>query len=147
MRLFWLFILTAGCALGPQQPADVPQSAIKASVKKSATQTKTGTANPAADALKQKLKRSQVVLLDVRTPEEHANGRVVGSKNLNFLDPDFAKFVAGLDPKKEYLLYCASGNRSGKALQHFNALGIKATSIAPYGELKEWGLPVEGVAP
>lgn len=144
MRLFWLFLLTAGCALVPKKAPDLTQSAAK---KSTVTKTAPAALPKAAQVLKQKLQQPQVVLLDVRTPEEHANGRVTGSKNLNFLDPEFQKYVSTLDPKKEYLLYCASGNRSGKAQQYFSALGIKATSIEPYAQLKEWGLPVEGIAP
>lgn len=144
MRLFGLFLFIAGCALVPKKTPEIAQSAVK---KSTVTQTTTATLPKAAQALKLKLQQKQVVLLDVRTPEEHANGRVKGSKNLNFLDPEFQKHVSTLDPKKEYLLYCGSGNRSGKALQYFSALGIKATSIEPYSQLKDWGLPVEGIAP
>ncbi len=60
-------------------------------------------------------KQANVTVLDVRTPEEYATGHLAGARNLNFRAPDFAEQVARLDPKRTYVLYCASGNRSNQA--------------------------------
>src|SRR5690349_9053137 len=61
------------------------------------------------------LKKRNVVVLDVRTPEEFATGHLTGARNLDFRDPNFPTQLASLDTTKTYVLYCASGNRSGKA--------------------------------
>ncbi|HRJ14394.1 MAG TPA: rhodanese-like domain-containing protein [Saprospiraceae bacterium] len=58
---------------------------------------------------------SNVVVLDVRTPGEIAQGKIAGAMELNFNSPDFAQQTAKLDKSKTYLIYCRSGNRSGQA--------------------------------
>lgn len=58
---------------------------------------------------------SNVVVLDVRTPGEIAQGKIAGAMELNFNSPDFAQQTAKLDKSKTYLVYCRSGNRSGQA--------------------------------
>ena len=64
---------------------------------------------------KQKLQQEEVQLIDVRTPEEFAAGHVEGAVNIDFLSEDFLEKMAKLDKNKPLLLYCRSGNRSGKA--------------------------------
>jgi rhodanese-related sulfurtransferase len=56
----------------------------------------------------------QIVVLDVRTAEEFADGHIAGAKNLDYHADDFAKQLKGLDKSKTYLVHCASGGRSGK---------------------------------
>lgn len=55
-----------------------------------------------------------VFILDVRTPEEFAEGHIVGSRNINFYDQDFDEKVAQLDRKQPIYLICESGMRSWK---------------------------------
>lgn len=58
----------------------------------------------------------QAVVIDVRTPQEYAEGHLNGAKNINWLDPKaFAAGVARLPKDKTYLLYCRSGHRSLEA--------------------------------
>ncbi len=57
-----------------------------------------------------------IVILDVRTAEEFADGHIAGAQNLDYFAPDFKKKLAALDPSKSYLVHCAAGNRSGKAV-------------------------------
>ena len=57
----------------------------------------------------------KVVVLDVRTPEEFADGHIAGAKNVDFLAPDFAKSLDSLDKSQTYLVHCAGGGRSSKA--------------------------------
>lgn len=54
------------------------------------------------------------ILLDVRTPEEYAEGHLKGSVHINFFDADFKDQVNKLDKNKTVYIYCRSGNRSGK---------------------------------
>lgn len=67
------------------------------------------------EAFAKKMQEKDVVLLDVRTPEEIAQGKIAGAAELDFRSPDFAAQVDKLDKNKTYLIYCRSGNRSGQA--------------------------------
>lgn len=55
------------------------------------------------------------VIIDVRTPEEFAEGHLDGATNLDLNGGQFQEAIAGLDPDVNYLVYCRSGNRSGQA--------------------------------
>lgn len=57
---------------------------------------------------------ADLVVLDVRTTEEFAEGHLDGAVMINFYDPSFADEIASLDPTVPYLVYCRSGNRSGQ---------------------------------
>jgi rhodanese-related sulfurtransferase len=86
-----------------------------------------------------------LMVLDVRTPEEFEEGHLAGATLLDFYAPDFADRLAELDPDRPYLLYCRSGNRSGQARQMMIDLGF--TDVADVdGGIVAWtgaGLPVE----
>jgi rhodanese-related sulfurtransferase len=55
------------------------------------------------------------VILDVRTPGEYATRHVAGAVNIDYYSSTFAADLDALDKNKVYLIYCASGNRSGRA--------------------------------
>jgi phage shock protein E len=90
------------------------------------------------------LAQPQVVVLDVRTPEEFAAGHLSQARNMDFRAPDFAARAAQLDPQKTYVLYCASGNRSGKAAVLFQEKGIKKViNAGAFKTLQESGLQTQ----
>ena len=60
-------------------------------------------------------KDDSVVVLDVRTAEEFADGHMPGAINLDIRGGKFAETLAGLDKSKTYLVHCAVGGRSAKA--------------------------------
>ena len=99
------------------------------------------------ERLIKRLKQADAIVIDVRTLEEFVNGHVVGAMHIDFLRSDFEKEVGKLDRRKHYYLYCASGNRSGKALQYLLARGVKAETLEPYETLKSEGLALEGLSP
>ena len=55
-------------------------------------------------------------LIDVRTPEEFAEGHIKGATLINYESPDFSEKIAKLNKNQHYLVYCRSGNRSSKAI-------------------------------
>ncbi|WP_026364412.1 rhodanese-like domain-containing protein [Brachyspira innocens] len=57
-------------------------------------------------------KSTNLVLLDVRTPEEYMSGSAPNSINIDVLNTDFTSKINLLDKNKEYIVYCRSGNRS-----------------------------------
>ena len=63
------------------------------------------------------------VIIDVRSPIEYASGHVAGSVNLplgNFVD-GYARLIG--DKAQPIVVYCASGARSGQAVQFLQAQG------------------------
>jgi len=60
-------------------------------------------------------KNNDVVILDVRTPEEFGMERIEGSVNIDFCSHEFAGMLGRLDRDKTYLVYCASGKRAMEA--------------------------------
>jgi phage shock protein E len=85
-----------------------------------------------------------VVVLDVRTPEEFAGGHVAGATNLDFNSPDFRDHLSKLDRDKTYLVHCAAGGRSTRSLSRFKDLGFKSV-VHLDGGFNGWveaGLPV-----
>ncbi len=67
---------------------------------------------------------NSTVIIDVRTPEEFADGHLEGAININIFDPMFEGVVAALDTSNTYLVYCRSGQRSGNALAFMNSVGF-----------------------
>lgn len=65
-----------------------------------------------------------LVILDIRTSEEFAAGKIKDSINIDFYAADFREQLDGLDKDTHYLVYCNSGNRSGQALPIFEDLGF-----------------------
>jgi len=65
------------------------------------------------------------VVLDVRAPKELSEGFVPGYELIDFLDSGFSKKIAQLDREKTYLVYCRSGNRSGKACAMMKEMGFR----------------------
>ncbi len=99
-----------------------------------------------AQSFQAKLKEtSDAFLLDVRTPEEVAQGKIKDATNMDFNSIDFKKKISTLDKNKTYFVYCAKGVRSGKAVDLMSSLGFKKLVSLQDGFVgwKEKGLPVE----
>lgn len=89
--------------------------------------------------------KSEVIVLDVRTPGEFSVGHIGGATNIDFLAGDFSERLAKLDREKSYLVHCATGGRSTKALPQLSKLGFKRI-VHLDGGFKAWqaaGNPVE----
>ena len=77
------------------------------------------------------------VLLDIRTPEEIAEGQIEGALNIDFLDENFTENIEHLDKSKTYLLYCRTGKRTAKAGAAMKAAGFKKVYMLD-GGLTAW---------
>lgn len=66
-----------------------------------------------------------VVVLDVRTADEFRTGHLKNAVNVDYTAPDFEQQLAKLDRSKPYLLHCALGGRSTKALPVLQKLGFE----------------------
>lgn len=67
-----------------------------------------------------------VTIVDVRTPQEFAEGHIEGAVNIPVEFPDFMDQVSQLDPSGTYAVYCRSGNRSQPAVAGMSSVGINA---------------------
>ena len=111
--------------------------------KEAATATKPIHVDPAM--ARKVIAAEKPVLLDVRTPGEFSGGTIKGSRNIDFNAPDFEKEIAKLDKSRTYLVYCRSGNRSGRALPMLEKLDLSKLYHLD-GGIKAWqaaGNPVE----
>lgn len=74
---------------------------------------------------KQMIKDVQdLVIIDARTPEEHAEGALPNAINYDVEDNNFAALVEDLDRETPYLLHCRSGKRSMRAAKIMKKLGF-----------------------
>lgn len=90
-------------------------------------------------------KKLDAVVLDVRTKAEHDAGHIPGSILLDVRDPDFEKKLAALDPKRAYLVHCATGRRSVTACKVMESKGFEKLHNL-LGGMRAWeaaGKPVE----
>lgn len=83
------------------------------------------------------------VIIDVRTPEEFADGHIENATMIDFYSVTFRSEIDSLDKDKNYLIYCRSGGRSGQARDIMEELGFQEVhNIA--GGMIDWnaeGLP------
>ena len=92
----------------------------------------------------EKAQEKNTVVIDVRTANEYNTGKLFPDARVDFdyYQADFENKISKLDKNKTYLIYCHSGNRSGKSLKIFEKYGLKAYNLdggvnaAPNGSLK-----------
>ncbi|MBT8320344.1 MAG: rhodanese-like domain-containing protein, partial [Eudoraea sp.] len=86
-----------------------------------------------ADSKKSKMPISELtsvdlenaVLLDVRTPEEFAEGHLEGAVNMDWYQADFAKQLEAIGKGNKVYVYCKKGGRSAEAANLMDSLGYK----------------------
>lgn len=92
------------------------------------------------------IKADSMQLLDVRTPQEYAEGHIDGALNIDVQSDDFQKMAEkDLSRDSTILVYCRSGRRSMDAAKILTKLGYKVVNLK--GGIIEWkedGLPVTG---
>lgn len=85
-----------------------------------------------------------LVILDVRTPEEFIAGHIEGAINLDYYAETFNDVLKILDKDKTYIVHCKSGVCGGKTLALMAVLNFKeAYNIS--GGIIAWqaaGLPI-----
>ena len=77
------------------------------------------------------------VILDVRTPEEIANGAIENSIKIDYYSDTFREEIDELDKENTYLVYCRSGVRSGEATKLMEELGFQKVYDMP-GGFSQW---------
>lgn len=69
------------------------------------------------------LLQKDIIILDVRTPQEVAEGQIENSSSINYYDADFNEKIQKIQKDKTVLVYCKSGGRSVKAARILSDLG------------------------
>lgn len=86
-----------------------------------------------------------IQLLDVRTPEEFAEGHIEKAENINLFDENFIeKAEKELNKEHPVAVYCRSGRRSADAASKLADKGYKVTNLE--GGILAWeeaGKPIE----
>ena len=83
------------------------------------------------------IKANSVQLLDVRTPQEYAEGHIDGASNINIQSDDFQQRAEKeLSKDSTILVYCRSGRRSMEAAEMLTKLGYKVVNLK--GGIIEW---------
>lgn len=92
-----------------------------------------------------KAKSTDLVIVDVRTPEEFMQGHVPNAINIPLSDIIKNTSVLASSKEKQLVLYCRSGRRAGKAADILSKSGFDNIQHLE-GDMNAWieaGLPIE----
>ena len=85
----------------------------------------------------QEIKADSVQLLDVRTPQEYAEGHIAGAINIDVQSDDFQPAATQkLSKDSTILVYCRSGRRSLDAAEILTRLGYRVINLK--GGILDW---------
>jgi rhodanese-related sulfurtransferase len=115
-----LVVTAAVVAFGAGSSGD-PESPTAASTAESSSLVSAGAA---AELISSRAGDDSFVVLDVRTPQEFAEGHIEDAVNIDVEDPAFGAMIAELDPGATYVVYCRSGNRSAVATSQMRDAGF-----------------------
>ena len=90
--------------------------------------------------LQQQLERDDVIVLDVREPAEYAFGHIEGAVSIPL--GELENRTAELDPEKEVVVICRTGNRSDFAAKQLADNGFKRVKNAVEG-MTQWNGSIE----
>lgn len=77
------------------------------------------------DQMQRKMAEEPGTILDVRTPQEIAEGKIDGAVEKDLFDEDFEEVLDTLDRDKPVYVYCAAGGRSSDAADILIDKGFK----------------------
>jgi len=88
-------VLTGGCAPAQETPTRIIENV---------------TPQEAFTLIQENHNNPEFVILDVRTPEEFAEGHIGNAINIDYSSGTFRDKLNKLDKNKTYLVYCATGS-------------------------------------
>ncbi len=87
--------------------------------------------------------RPELVVIDVRTPDEFATGHLADAQLIDIQGAAFRSEIGALDRDEPYFVYCRSGNRSAQAIAVMEELGfVEVVDGGGLAELAAAGAPV-----
>jgi rhodanese-related sulfurtransferase len=91
------------------------------------------------------INKENIIILDVRTKNEHDFEKISNSINIDYYSDNFKEKLLNLDKNKKYLVYCRSGARSNSAMKIMHDLKFTCVfNLA--GGINSWqdnNLPLE----
>ena len=96
-----------------------------------------------ASLLMQKVQNDEWLLIDVRSPEEFAEGHIPGA--INMPHSEIESYVSQLDKDQRIIVYCHSGRRAMLTLETLKSRSFTDVSHLE-GDMMGWnaaGLPVD----
>jgi len=85
---------------------------------------------------------NNVVIIDVRTPEEFNQEHIQDASNIDFYSDNFKDELNKLDKTGTYVIHCRSGGRSSQALDIMRELGFREVyNMGGIIQWKEKGFP------
>ena len=81
--------------------------------------------------------KENLLVLDVRTPGEVAEGKIEGATVIDFQGATFSSVIDQLDKEQPVLVYCAVGGRSGNTMALMKSKGFKEVYNLD-GGIKAW---------
>ncbi len=94
-----------------------------------------------SEAVEMMQSESDYIILDVRTPEEYAEGHIPGAVNIPNEDIGADEIAELPDKDRLMLVYCRSGRRSKEASSKLVSLGY--TNIVEFGGIIDWTGQIE----
>ena len=82
-----------------------------------------------ADEFAREIAKEGVLIVDVRTSTEYAEGHIPNAVNIDVYSPDFAEKIAKLDKERSVAIYCRSGRRSKSAAEQAVKQGFKVVEL------------------
>ena len=89
------------------------------------------------DEFRKKMVSEKYVLVDVRTEKEFDDGHIEDALNIDYFSATFSDEISNICLEKPVLVYCRSGNRSGKSMRIMSDLGFKEVYNL-IGGIKGW---------
>lgn len=89
---------------------------------------------------------NDLVILDLRTPDEFTAGHIAGAVNIDYFETSFLNNLNALDKSVTYAIYCRTGDRSDDTRGIMEGLGFTNISVLGNGVITwyEAGFPLEG---
>ena len=93
------------------------------------------------EAVEMMKKESGYIILDVRRPDEYAEGHIPGAINVPNEEIGTAEIPELPDKSQMILVYCRSGRRSKEASEKLVKLGY--TNVVEFGGILDWKGEIE----
>ncbi len=132
MKPTWLSMVVVLGAVPPTLAKDAPDAGTHVAATAAAPIRKLEPAE-FRTALEKARASGKYTLVDVREPEETADGYVQGAELMPYTSGVFAKEHAKVPKDRPVLLYCASGGRASRAAQVLVAEGWKDVTVLSGG--------------